>query len=149
VLFFYYSARIIELPSTSGPINELPSPVADPVEIAVTRSYQNLRKGQIAFDAPNRMRVGDEEIVEARISDDLQRDLKAGLGKNAISARINVSFLMKVKLDGGSKFTIKSLSEEVQALPKGNVAKWHWNVTPTESGKQEMLLMVYAIVPIQ
>ena len=54
---------------------------------------------------------------------------------------------MKARLEGTS-FTIKALDEENRALPKGTVAQWRWNVTPTESGEQKLFLTLYARVKI-
>jgi hypothetical protein len=104
-----------------------------------------LKPGQIAFNHPTEMKLGETEKVIARISGDLQRDITEGLGANLETAKLEVSTFMKATLTG-SDFTIEPSAEQKQMLLKGRIAEWRWDVTPKKSGKKTLELTVYARV---
>ncbi|AFY36083.1 hypothetical protein [Calothrix sp. PCC 7507] len=108
---------------------------------------KKLRPGQIAFTVPQEMQVEKDELVKARISDDLQNDLKAGLSGNPQTAPIKVSDFMEANLTG-QNFTIKPITKENQVLLKGQVTEWRWSVTPTDQGEQTLSLIVSARIKI-
>lgn len=112
-------------------------------EIAIQRQVEKLRLGQIVFTIPEEMKLGESESIRVRISDDLQKDLKAGLKGNLETNKIDVSSLLQVKLSG-TNFNIQSQTEEQQILKKDGLAEWIWSVTPQEKGKQALILNVYA-----
>lgn len=123
-----------------------PYPGNDPVFL-LKDTIKNLKSGQIAFNVPQEMRVDEAKLVVVRISDDLQRDLKTGLGERPETSKIKVSPFMKARLEGAD-FTIKLLSEEKQVLVAGRVTEWRWSVTPIEPGEQQLFLTIYARVKI-
>ncbi|KST70079.1 hypothetical protein [Mastigocoleus testarum] len=111
------------------------------------KAFSKLRPGQIAFKTPAQMKVDEAEIVEMRITDDLKRDLKSELGKDAEVAQIKVSDFLKAHLDGNN-FEVKPIDEKNRALLDGKSVKWRWSVTPTKSGQQTLILIVYARVKL-
>ena len=123
-----------------------PSP-ADQATATLNKVFQELRPGQIVFNPPAQMRVAEIKVIVVRISDDLRRDLTAGLGANPITAKIRVGSFLKASLSG-TNFKTEPLSELNQALPKGGEAQWQWNVTPTQSGEQTLSLTVYVRIKL-
>jgi glycerol-3-phosphate acyltransferase PlsY len=144
---YLLKAPSISRPYPASPSPTIPPPSNDPVVLLKETLKSSLRSGQIAFNVPQEMRVEETELVEVRISDNLQRDLKAELSGKPETAKIEVGSFMKARLDG-TNFTIKPLSEENQALLEGRVAEWRWSVTPTEQGEQKLFLTVYARIKI-
>ncbi|NJM68971.1 MAG: hypothetical protein HC862_01425 [Scytonema sp. RU_4_4] len=109
---------------------------------------ETLRPGQIAFDIAKQMKVAENEVIEVRVTDNLQRDLKAGLSKDAKTQPIDVTSFLGAELTGAS-FEIKPLSQKKQILAQGRVVKWLWNVTPTEAGSQKLFLEICAYISIK
>ncbi len=144
---FFSSApqRSVSLPSP--PASSTITPPANDLDVILTEAFKRLRPGQIAFNVHQKMQVEETELVQVRISDNLQRDLKAELNGKPETARIKVGSFMRVRLEG-INFTIKPLSEENQALVAGHVAEWWWSITPTEQGEQHLVLTVYARIKI-
>jgi hypothetical protein len=123
----------------------------DVMKEAVQTAFRQLQQGQIAFVAPEQMKVDEPSIIEARLSNDLQiqltEELQAEFKIKPQSANIKVGSFMKATLEG-SDFKIESLASEKQALPEGSVASWRWSVTPTESGRKTLYLTVYARIKL-
>jgi hypothetical protein len=123
----------------------------DVMNEAVQTAFRQLQQGQIAFVAPEQMKVDEPSIIEARLSNDLQiqltEELQAEFKIKPQSANIKVGSFMKATLEG-SDFKIESLASEKQALPEGSVASWRWSVTPTESGRKTLYLTVYARIKL-
>ncbi len=154
------SSRISEAPSEAIE-TALPTPTSESYEIAskpqidsandpafaLKHAIKNLKPGQIVFDVPQSMQINNAQLVEVRLSDDLQRNLKEGLNEKSETAQIKVSPFMKARLEG-LNFNIKSLTEESQALVAGDMIQWRWSVTPTEMGEQKLILTLYARIKI-
>lgn len=107
------------------------------------QELNELRLGQIALNTPTKMRVGETELVKVHISDDLKLDLKSKLGDKFEVEQIKVSDFLKVSLKG-TNFTIGPIHEEEQILANGELVPWSWEVTPKQSGEQQLFLTVYA-----
>lgn len=61
---------------SDGNINLAGKDVFPSAENALKEAVKNLKSGQVAFNVPQNMQVAETKFVEARVSDDLQRDLK-------------------------------------------------------------------------
>jgi hypothetical protein len=140
------------LPNTATPHKykrSLSAPVTapEPYNTVLDKEFEKLRPGRIVFNTPNQMQVNDSELVVVRISDDLRRDLTAGLGANSQTDKIRVGSFLRTSLTGNN-FKTQPESELNQALPKGGVAEWRWIVIPTEPGEQTLYLTVYVRIKL-
>jgi hypothetical protein len=144
-----------ELPAPTPVPIPIPSPYPIPTlqspsrmaAIAVQDALSALQPGQIAWNPPEQMVLGQPEIIRLIITDDLQRDLNKELDNSTVVSGVKISTFMKA-LVSGSAFEVAPQSPEKQALPPQSTAEWQWKVTPTDRGKQTLSLMVYARVKI-
>ncbi|MGH7998565.1 MAG: hypothetical protein ACREPR_03820 [Brasilonema sp.] len=140
-------------PTDTGAVAPTPTTTVSPNYKIAQDAYsatlkETLRPGQIAFDIAKQMKVAENEVVEVRVTDNLQRDLKAGLSKDAKTQPIDVTSFLGAELTGAS-FEIKPLSQKKQVLAQGRVVKWLWNVTPTEAGSQKLFLEICAYISVK
>ncbi len=106
---------------------------------------KNLRPGRIAFNAPRRMVLNRTKLIEVKITDDFNKELKIEAEKqeDIVSEKINIYDYMEAELTG-INFEIKSLHKQKQIIPKGEITTWRWSVIPTRLGKQKLYLNIYA-----
>jgi hypothetical protein len=112
-----------------------------------------IESGKLVENIPRRMRAGVPMLVEARIA---RADVKAiteGLqgGGAVFSHEIVVTKAMSVRLKApGGGFWIETRSPETQWIEKmldldtDDFARWRWTVTPRQSGRRQLQLIVSA-----
>lgn len=109
--------------------------------------------GQLVENIPRRMRVGLPMVVEARVARAEVKAIAEGLqgGGAVYRHEVTVTKAMSVRLrapEGG--FFIETSSPETQwienvlGLMADDFASWRWTVTPRESGKKRLQLLVSA-----
>lgn len=103
----------------------------------------NLPMGQILFNPPKEMKVGQSERIEVRITQNLTIDLFENLkGKGIPEVTIEkVAPFMKVKLSGDD-FDINAFHEEGQIVSEGGYTEWVWDVLPLKSGTKKLHLLI-------
>ena len=107
---------------------------------------KSLRKGQVAFNVPERMSVGDTEEIEVKVTQNLDKKLNIQVKKGQKIERktIDIYHNMKAELTGAG-FNIKPLQEDDTFLVlEENVAAWSWAITPNKTGKQKLHLKINA-----
>ena len=99
--------------------------------------------GKIAFNAPDRMRVGDDTRIQVRIGKTETCDLVRGFeGPGAIKVKdVQVGTLLRVVLFG-NEFNIKPLSTQDQPVLDRGYTQWEWSVTPQKSGIHTLYIRV-------
>lgn len=117
---------------------------------AVDTQLKQLEWSNIAFNAPDRIQLGEEVTIELLLSPkasikDLQRQL-SGVGRRE-GARIRASNRMEAILSGSS-FEITPTTPQTQAVSSQHTTQWMWRIEPTEPGEQTLHLRVYAQVDI-
>ncbi len=110
--------------------------------------------GKLAENIPRKMRAYTSASVEVRVSREETEAFLAGFEGSGEVVRhsITVTQAMSVMLrapDGG--FTIENLGPETQwifrrptAGEKDGFGRWTWSVTPTETGRRRLQLVVAA-----
>jgi formylglycine-generating enzyme required for sulfatase activity len=99
--------------------------------------------GRVVFNPAERMKVGQRERIEVRLSRDLAAKLTEGLrgrGAPRIEA-IEIADRMRVRLLG-EEFVIKALSSEDQVVREVGVAQWDFDVVPVRRGRKVLRLLV-------
>ncbi|HEV2951214.1 MAG TPA: hypothetical protein VGZ51_03830, partial [Actinomycetota bacterium] len=132
-----------------GPPPPPPPPGAIPNEI--DRILEELRFGNIAFNAPTELQVGETAVIELLISGgrpvgQLKGEIRE-LGERA-GARIRISDLMEARLTGLG-FRIQAISDERQPVGRSGVTRWSWEIEPVEAGSKDLHLTVSAIVNVR
>ncbi len=137
-----------------------PSPLATPsklpekvvaAEKAITNSLNQLPKGEIYHNVPEKMKVGVSDTIEAGIAPQVTERIKKEIqGKGNINVESGVRFdpsgmEMKVVVqnDEFKVFEVKGGEQFVTASTPG---RWIWQVTPLKAG--DNLIVVKAIVKL-
>jgi hypothetical protein len=145
-------AENIAIPShTLIPRPERPADAADssrPIpsdEEQLEQSLAKLKKGNLAYSTPDKMKSGHTAHVTARIGSEnvslqtLESGLPADGGATTATAATPVSTRMKVTLKSAD-FDITPLSSEEQIVAGGIPTQWEWDITPKHSGKLRLHL---------
>lgn len=109
--------------------------------------------GQLVENIPRSMRVAVPALIEVRVARSDVRALAEGLqgGGAAYQHEVTVTKAMSVRLrapDGG--FFIETVSPETQwiersmQLSEEDFASWRWHVTPRETGRKRLQLIISA-----
>jgi len=109
----------------------------------LNKELARLPIGRIAFNPPERMKVGIKERIEVRISKDPDADIVSALTGQGVPQieEIKVYEFMKVKLTG-EEFDIDPLNEEEQIIGPQGYTEWAWEVLPRKSGEKFLHLHV-------
>ena len=123
--------RIIDSPAP------VPRPPIPSSSIALLDDVlDDLEFGNIVFNAPKKMQLGESERIELLLSPtksikELQTELENQI--DIESANITIANRMEAHLSGRS-FEIEPIISERQAISSRRTAQWLWDVIPTESG---------------
>ncbi|HEU5021643.1 MAG TPA: hypothetical protein VFT60_07120 [Bryobacteraceae bacterium] len=122
----YYSAR---------PAEDRP-PTDDEL---LAESLDQLKKGNLAYSTPEKMKMGQTERVTARIGapevslEALKSGLSSATGTSVATAATPISARMKMELKSAD-FDITPLSSEEQAVGGSIPTAWEWDIAPKHSG---------------
>jgi hypothetical protein len=123
---------------------------------SVDQILKSLKWGNIAFNSPEEMNVGESTTIKLILSGNQSiRQIETMLKKDKsqkdeiLGAKVKISELMKADLNASeSDFKIELLSDKEQAISTNELTEWIWKVTPKKAGKKEMYLKLSAIVKI-
>jgi hypothetical protein len=123
----------------------------------VDRLLKQLDCGNIAFNSPEEMNVGETETIKLILSGNqsiqaIETALKKDLGKKdrIFSTPVLINEIMKADLSASeSDFKIEPLSDKEQAVSTTETTAWLWIVTPKKAGKKDIHLRLSAIVKIE
>lgn len=134
------------VPQTSSRPTPTPQP-SSPLDEALKKFV----KGNIAFNNPEQMRVGNTGEVQAVLSIDVPvnelMDSLTAAGKKE-SALLQVSDHMQATLTGGGAFDVTPAGPQSQWISTAGTTTWHWLVTPKLTGEQFLTLTMDAIITI-
>ena len=143
-------------PSPSATGNQLPSPspTTPDLDALIQQKIRQLKQGQIASEIPSQMRQGESERISARISSqDIGDLITKGLKGNGLPEvdHIPVDTTMKLVLypSKAEAFDIKLAGDEIKNVSNRldrPYTDWEWDVTPRESGNQELHLKASVIM---
>jgi hypothetical protein len=108
-------------------------------------SLNRLKKGNLAYSTPAKMKMGRTERVTARIGSSdvsieaLKSGLPSGQEKTVAVASTPVSARMKMELKSAD-FNITPLSSEEQGVGGDTPTAWEWDIAPKHSGKLSLHL---------
>jgi hypothetical protein len=135
-------------PSPSRPA---PIPDGSATDSPLDLQLKKLVQGNIAFNNPEKMQVGETEQIEAKLAVAIPADKLMGLltaaGKRE-SASLEVPDHMQATLTGGAAFDVSPAGPQSQWISKDAPTEWHWLVTPKLTGPQYLTLTVDAIITI-
>jgi hypothetical protein len=119
-----------------------------PVDVdAVLRS---LGTGNIAFDVPQTMKLGETTPIQLLLSaresiDQLKQKLDSA--QHAAGATIKVSDVMEATLYGRG-FDVHPLTPERQAISNSDRTEWKWDITAKEPGTQDLRLTISVVITV-
>ena len=134
--------------SVPSPTRIEPSPV-DPY-VAIDKVLERLSSGNIAFNAPQSMSLGETTTIQLRLGlnteiSDLKRLIESEGAKEGFS--IKVAERMEARLTG-QNFAITAITPELQAISRNEITSWSWEVKPMTKGKQYLHLTLTALIEI-
>ena len=145
------TAPVVTSAPTAPVVPTRQTPAVSAAQSPLDAALEKLVQGHIAFNNPERMRVGETGEVQAVLAinisaDDLMRQLTAA-GTHE-SASLLVSDHMQATLTGGAAFDVSPGGPQSQWISKDTSTTWHWLVTPKLTGPQFLTLSVDAIITI-
>jgi len=119
----------------------------------VDRILKKLDLGNIAFNTPKTMKVGDQETVTLLLSpEETAKDLAKALGTDGgaveTAERVRVAPEMEANLRGQG-FKIEAVTPARQAVSTLQRTKWSWTIVPTKKGKQKLDLTLSARINVE
>ena len=118
----------------------------------VRRAFAELvQPGRLLFNPPDRMRLGDTERVEVRLTRtltldaELLKDLR-GHGEPQLE-EIPTSPLMAVTLKGDG-FQITPYSDEEQSVTPEGITTWEFDIRALKRGQQRLVISVSLRIPV-
>lgn len=131
---------------TTHPTSPGPSFEFDAVDTAIA----DLRRANVAFNAPTELHLGKQAEIRLLLS---LRQSIAQLKKKIIrlgreeGARIRISDIMVADLSGLG-FTIEKIGPATQVVDPEGITEWRWNVEPTKAGTRRLHLTLSALITV-
>lgn len=143
ILVFLFLFLFSPSPMTSSPTGNIETPPPD----IDTYFRKYAQEAQIIFKSSEKMKVGETEIVKVYISENTSENIRKIAGKDFTSCNITGTPKMNVELREKQvgTFEIDPITNENQIVGKG-LTVWEWKVTPKQSGKQTLTLIVNYVV---
>jgi tetratricopeptide (TPR) repeat protein len=134
------------------PVQAPPSQQSGPYDDLVRRAFAELvQPGRLLFNPPARMRLGDTERVEVRLTRtltldaELLKDLR-GHGEPQLE-EISTSPLMAVTLHGDG-FRITPYGDEEQSVTPDGITTWEFDIRALKRGQQRLVMSVSLRIPV-
>lgn len=149
IFSFLISIFLVNFLTSCGAGNESPTTMEPPTSLNIVEEIEkNLEWGNIAFNTPKKMKLGETKIIELLLSptksaQELQSSLRSH--EKVESETIQISNRMEANLSG-SGFKIEALMPQEQAISRGKTTQWSWEITPTKDGNQNLHLTLSAII---
>jgi class 3 adenylate cyclase len=120
-------------------------------EMPADRIVDAMKLGNIAFNVPRTMRLGDTEQISLLLSldqsiEELKSELAAADAKEG--AEVKVSDRMQAHLSGPPALGIVAVTPEEQVITSKGTTEWTWLITPTERGSYSMYLVLNALLTV-
>ena len=118
----------------------------------VRRAFADLvRPGRLLFNPPDRMRLGQTERVEVRLTRTLTLDAELlehlrGRGEPQLE-EIPTAPLMAVTLKGDG-FGITAFSDEEQIVTQDGITTWEFDIRALKRGQQRLVICVSLRIPV-
>jgi hypothetical protein len=110
-----------------------------------------LPTANVAFNTPDKARVGKQFIVEAKLSTHLgKEEIKVLIeepGKREVAA-LKVADRMVATLEGGSAFDISPSGPKEQWISEKETTDWVWQVAAKTVGEQTLVLSLDAVISV-
>jgi hypothetical protein len=134
------SAPTQPAPLPAAPLSNVSPPPPQPSDDElIEQSLAQLKKGNLAYDTPQKMKTGTTARVTARIGADnisvqtLESGMTPDRGSQIQTESTPVSTRMKMSLKSAD-FDITPLSSEEQIVGGDTPTEWDWDIAPKHSG---------------
>lgn len=118
---------------------------------SVDRALASLNKVSMGFSAPKTVGIKDTAVVHLVLSplealdtvlSSLQQD------EQLFGREVRASNRMIARLSG-SKFDIKAVADEEQAVSVNERTEWQWEITPKAAGNNKLFLSLSAVIDVE
>ena len=139
------------LPTGKGAFSSAAGPVTYDTLVR-TAFAENIHPGRLLFNPPDRMRLGQTERVEVRLTraltldGDLLEQLR-GHGEPQLE-KIPTAPLMAVTLKGDG-FRIAAYSDEEQIVTQEGITTWEFDICALKRGQQRLVICVSLRIPVE
>jgi hypothetical protein len=124
--------------------------------VSVDDALAALETGNIAFNVPEKAKLGKPITLETKLSLRLPptelkllvRQPDNGQPGKVETAELKISDEMVATLEGGAAFEIKAITSVQQWIAKKQESTWRWSVTPKLGGAQTLFLTFEALLTI-
>lgn len=109
-----------------------------------------LPNGDIVFEAPSEMKVGEKRQVDTNVGINVPIEVLRGKirpSDQQIQKQGKIAKDMAVTLNG-SAFEITPITPEQQPMAEGYATVWSWYVTAKVAGEQQLEAVLYAIIKV-
>jgi hypothetical protein len=141
--------------NTSGNLNQnravaRNNNTAASVENSVDAYLASLPIGEVAFNTPERMRLGETANIEVKLGGP---QLAGSLGERITepgkveALPLKIGAVMEAQL-AGSNFQITPLTPAEQPVTAGDPTEWEWQIKPTAEGRQRLNLTLSVVVAV-
>ncbi|HKE83465.1 MAG TPA: hypothetical protein VKB50_06920 [Vicinamibacterales bacterium] len=131
-----------------------PAPIADRFA-EIDEALGRLVTGQVAFNSPDRMRLGETRTVALVASPEmdastLSSELRQRIGGTDPIAvdTLQIAPVMEAQLEGASAFAITALTPLRQPVSRAPPTEWRWSVRANETGTHPLHLTINAIITV-
>jgi hypothetical protein len=117
---------------------------------AIDRILETLDLGNVAFNAPKTMHIGDTAVIQLMLGletpiDELKSMIES-LGDKE-GAQIRVADRMEARLSGPN-FAITAITPEIQVVSRRNITEWKWEIEPKADGYHHLHLTLSALLSV-
>ena len=137
-------------PSTASPtVSAAIAPQSVPR--TVDEALDNLRAASVTFNSPDKARVDEQFIVEAKLSTQLhpvEMEVLVGKPGHHEVATLKVSDRMAATLSGGSTFEVAPAGPQEQWVSDKETTDWNWQVLPKRGGEQFLILSFDVLISV-
>jgi hypothetical protein len=107
-----------------------------------------LKNGELQFDPPGKMRVNEDQGIEAIVSRTLRQRIESALDRPMKKGTLKISNDMSAALVADSDdFKITTIDDSQKTFAPDGTIHWEWHVSPKRPGpKKEMDLIVSAFL---
>ena len=123
---------------------------------AVDSALDELVAGNVAFNTPDRMLLGESRTITALVSpafeaNRLGEELKRRVGSRAAIQveAIRVAPVMEATLEGEPAFAVHALTPQQQAVGAATPTEWKWTVTAKQDGVHPLHLGIVVILNVE
>lgn len=143
-------------PGSHGKTDSPDAAAQPPVLSETDLVLERLSRANIAFNAPHRLRLGEQAVIHLRLSpsatpEAVREQLAAEVANptvEIVTAEVAMANRMEARLTG-TGFQIEATSPAEQAVSFREPTAWQWQVVPAQKGPQALHLTLSVLLEVE